>query len=322
MKAEECNAELISVIDKGKIDFSVVRKLIRLCRDRNVAIWHGHDYKTNVLGLIVRRFHRMKLISTVHGWVNHDTLTPAYYWLDRQALKYYDEVICVSKDLLETCHSSGVREERCHLIHNAIDTEQFQRRSDSSTAKKAIGMETAPFLIGAVGRLAPEKGFSHLISACEQLMEEGLNIHLMIAGEGPLHEELRNQIISTKYAERLHLLGQCQNVIPIFEAMDLFVLSSLREGLPNVVLEAMAMQVPVVATEIAGVPSLITHGTHGCLVPPDDIEQLAVGMRQVILSQSLQDRYRLAARLRIEQEYSFENRMQKIATLYEQVLER
>ena len=88
LKAKESGAELISVPDKGKIDITVIKKLVRLCRERKVAIWHGHDYKTNVLGLIVRRFHKMKLVSTVHGWVNHlPSDSPLYYWLDRQASK-------------------------------------------------------------------------------------------------------------------------------------------------------------------------------------------------------------------------------------------
>ena len=139
--------------------------------------------------------------------------------------------------------------------------------------------------------------------------------------KGRWKRQLKQQISKTKYAGNLQLLGHCQDVIPLFEAMDMFVLSSLREGLPNVVLEAMAMGVPVVATQVAGIPSLIEDHRHGLLVPPDDVAKLAQTMQQMIINPERRDQLSQAARSRIELEYSFERRMQEIAIIYDQLLE-
>src|SRR5579885_2359670 len=102
-KAARYNAPLVSIPDRGPWDWRVVTELLAVCRRENVAVWHGHDYKTNALGLLLRRFHPMRLVTTVHGWVHHTARTPLYYRLDRLCLPRSERVICVSEDLFEAC---------------------------------------------------------------------------------------------------------------------------------------------------------------------------------------------------------------------------
>ena len=107
-KAAAWQAPLLSVHDRGPWDWRVVTQLLALCRRERVRIWHGHDYKSNALGLLLRRFWPMCLVTTVHGWVKHTRRTPLYYWLDQVCLPRYDLVICVSEDLQERCLACGV----------------------------------------------------------------------------------------------------------------------------------------------------------------------------------------------------------------------
>src|SRR5260370_31494462 len=102
-KARAWGAPLLSVPDRGFWDLGVIPRLLNICRRERVAIWHGHDYKSNALGLLLRRFWPMRLVTTLHGWVHHTARTPLYYWIDRLSLRFYEKAICVSEDLYKNC---------------------------------------------------------------------------------------------------------------------------------------------------------------------------------------------------------------------------
>jgi glycosyltransferase involved in cell wall biosynthesis len=321
-KARIWQAPLIEVDDRGPWDWRVVNQLLNICRRERVAIWHGHDYKSNALGLLLRRFWPMRLVTTVHGWVHETRRTPLYYWIDRVCLPRYERVICVSPDLLEKSVACGVPRERCVLIENGIDTEEFVRRRETAEAKIELGLPPSRFVIGAVGRLSPEKGFDLLIQAVDQLLYNGLDVSLLIVGEGDCRQALQSQIISLGRGDRIQLLGYRADTRGVYEAMDVYALSSLREGLPNALLEAMALEVPVVATRIAGVPRLITHEEDGLLVEPGSVEALAQALIRLKNDDGLRDRLRKAGRETIESRYSFRARMDRIRALYDQLLDR
>jgi glycosyltransferase involved in cell wall biosynthesis len=294
--------------------------LLKVCRQQRVAIWHGHDYKTNALGLLLKRFHRMRLVTTVHGWVHHTTRTPMYYKVDRWCLPRYEKVFCVSDDLHTICRDIGVKDENNILLENGIDTVEYTRRRTTGEAKALLGYPVNELLVGAVGRLEPEKAFELLIRAIHRLNDSELSVRLVIVGEG--HDRSRLEGIATELgiADRVQLVGWQSDVRGYFEAMDLFVLSSLREGLPNVLLEAMALKVPCVATRIAGIPKLITDGRDGRLVSPNDLDELTRAVHELLTSDRMRAEFRTAARETIETRYSFAARIGKIARVYDEML--
>jgi glycosyltransferase involved in cell wall biosynthesis len=321
-KAERWQAPLVSIPDRGFWDWKVVPLLLNACRKECVALWHGHDYKTNLLGLLLRRFWPMRLVTTVHGWVHHTSRTPLYYAIDRWCLPRYERVLCVSDDLRQRCLESGVPPERCLLIENAIDTEEFLRRHTAAEAKRELGLQCDRVVIGGVGRLSPEKGFDVLLHALAHLRARGADVELLLVGEGEQRATLAALADSLGFRDRVSLTGFQGDPRRCYEAMDLFVLSSLREGLPNVVLEAMAMEVPVVATRIAGVPCLIEEGQNGLLVEPGSAEELAAAILRLIEDNGLRERLRQQGRHTTETRYSFRNRMRKIAAVFDEVLGR
>jgi glycosyltransferase involved in cell wall biosynthesis len=264
----------------------------------------------------------MKLVTTVHGWGVRTGRAPVYYQLDKWSLRHYDAVVCVSEDLYIECLRCGVAATRCHLIHNAIDTEEYRRGKKRDEAKRELGTPPQGVLIGAVGRLSPEKGFDLLIRAVAELLGQGHDVSLWVAGEGDERERLAGLVGQLGLQEHVRLLGHVDNPKAFYEALDAFVLSSIREGLPNVLLEAMALEVPVVATRIAGVPQLIRDGENGLLVDAGSVEPLAVGIRRLLDAPQLAGQLATAARRTIEQSYSFERRMEKMVRVYEDVLGR
>jgi glycosyltransferase involved in cell wall biosynthesis len=319
-KALAAQAPLYSVSDRGPWDWRVLVQLLRICRRERVEIWHGHDYKSNALGLLLRRFWPMRLVSTVHGWVRQTRRTPLYYKIDELCLPHYEAIICVSKDLQERCIACGVPAQRCQLIENAIDTEEYSRRIGTDEAKKSLGLTPGRFLIGAVGRLSSEKGFEVLIRATDQLLKTDAQVELAIIGVGEQKDQLQALIAQLGRQDRIRLWGYRADVRDLYAAMDIFALSSVREGLPNVLLEAMAMEVPVVATRIAGIPSLIQDGQNGLLVEPSCARSLTEALTRLLEDAALRIRLRQAARATVENQHSFFVRMQKLSALYDQLL--
>jgi glycosyltransferase involved in cell wall biosynthesis len=321
-KALRYAAPLVSVPDRGPWDWRVVSELLAVCRREQVAVWHGHDYKTNALGLLLRQFWPMRLVSTVHGWVQHTARTPLYYRLDRLCLPRYEKVFCVSDDLVEACRTAGVSKTDCVLLENGIDTDEYSRRATIAEAKAALEWPADSLVIGAVGRLAPEKAFDVLVRAFAELRSGGLDVRLVVVGEGDERGRLEALAANLGVADRVALPGWQSDVRKYLEAMDVFALSSLREGLPNALLEAMALEVPVVATRVAGVPRVVRDGENGLLVEPGDLPGLTRALRDLLTTVGQRDRFREAGRRTVETRYSFRSRMGKLAATYDEMLAR
>jgi glycosyltransferase involved in cell wall biosynthesis len=321
-KARRARAPLFGVHDRGAWDWRVVPEFLRICRRERVRIWHGHDYKSNLLGLLLRRFWPMRLVTTVHGWVHYTPRMPLYYAIDRFCLRHYERVICVSADLKATCLALGVPAQRCVLIKNGVDTAAYARRLSPEDAKRRLGVPAGRLVVGAVGRLSPEKGFADLIRCADELLRRGLDLELLIVGEGEQKDALRDLIRQLGRGERVRLLGYRVDTTRLYEAMDVFALSSVREGLPNVLLEAMAMEVPVVATRIAGVPDVIRDGENGYLVEPAAPAEMLRALARLLTDDGLRARFAAGARRGVEAGHSFAGRMEQVRILYDDLLGR
>ena len=317
-RANEANAGILEIDDGGIFDTSMIKKTINACREHRVDIWHGHDYKTNLLGWLVSKFHPMRLITTAHGWVDFSGRLPTYYRYEKRwILPRYETVICVSSTVMEQAIAGGTPASKCKLIENAIDHEQFVRNRKINEAKLAdhdVPSET--FLIGSIGRLSEEKGFDLLIDAVAELITQGLNLQLVIAGEGPEKDNLQGQIARRGLSEQVKLIGFCQDTRSFYESLDLFVLSSHREGLPNVVLEAMAVGAPVLATAVDGVPRIITDGQDGCLIEAGSSQTIRDAIVSLANKPEQRDTFSRQGIATIKEKWSFRRRMERVAEIY------
>jgi glycosyltransferase involved in cell wall biosynthesis len=319
-RAERLQAPLAEIPDRGLFDLRAVLDLVRLCRCERVSIYHGHDYKSNVLGLLLKRFHPMRLVTTAHGWVVHTARTPLYYRVDKFCLRRYERVICVSDDLVTECAQAGVSPERLVLLENGVELTAYARTVPTADAKARLGFDPTRLLIGAIGRLSPEKGFDVLINAVAKLRERGVLPQVAIVGDGGEQPRLRAMIERLGLRTDVCLVGFQADPRPYYEAFDVFALSSLREGLPNVLLEAMALGVPCVATRVNGVPRLIEDGVSGRLVVSGDDASLAAGLGELLAEDSLRRRLSSAAHRVVGQRYSFARRIERLARLYDEIL--
>jgi glycosyltransferase involved in cell wall biosynthesis len=187
-------------------------------------------------------------------------------------------------------------------------------------AKIELGLPTRGVLIGSVGRLSKEKGFDILIKAIDAVRRNGVDAYLAIAGEGDEYDSLACLIRSLGLEERCFLLGFCKDTLKLFQAFDVFALSSHREGLPNVILEAMALEVPIVATSVGSVSDVIGGNNPVSLVRPGDIQQMAESLTTMVKNSELRIQVAATGRQRVESHFSFSRRMERVAGVYNELL--
>ena len=204
-----------------------------------------------------------------------------------------------------------------HLIHHGVNLSLFQPPREPPP-------RTSPPLILAVGRLVAKKGFADLIHACALLKGAGYTFRCLIYGEGPLHAELTAQITHLGLTQEVALAGACtqQELVAMMQQATLFALTPYvtedgdRDGVPNVLVEAMACGLPVVSTTIGGVPELVTHAVNGLLAPPHDREAIAANLALLLADDPLRERLGRAAHVTVTQFFNLHSAAQRLATLF------
>ncbi len=320
--AERAGCELISIAERGPVDPRTVTALLRICRRYDVTIWHGHDYKSNLLGLLLRRFHRMRLVTTLHGWVDLDLRTKLYFALDRMSLRAYERVFCVSGDLADAARRCGVPAERISMLRNGVDGEDFQRSGSPASApmRAALGVAPDRRVVAVIARLAPVKGIDLILEAFARVASDQVDSELWIAGDGPERAALEGCAVRLGLGERVRFLGFQEDVRPVLEASDIAVSASWREGTPNALLEAMAMEVPVIAADVGGVGALVRDEESGLRFAAGDVEGLATELRRLLNDAELRERLALAGRELVRWQFSLAERMRIEAAAYDRLL--
>jgi glycosyltransferase involved in cell wall biosynthesis len=319
-----------TIDERSKIDIGAMRQLLRILRDKQIHILHGHCYKSDLYGLILRRFHKMKLVTTAHGplatfrffWASKNwRVRYLYDQIDLRILRYFEVVIMVSDTMRGIIARHGVDPRKLIWVRNAIDSRYFRRSPAPDMAFRAsLGIPEGARVVGAVGRLNGEKDYPNLLAAARILTAQHKNLYFVIAGKGELEAELKQLARDWGLTERVVFLGHFHDVRKVFELMDVYALSSTREGLPNTVLEAMAMEVPIVSTDVDGVKEAVSDGCEAVLVPARDSARLADAIREVLDNPALRTRLVRNARRKVESEFSFAHRTRTVEDIYRRVV--
>jgi glycosyltransferase involved in cell wall biosynthesis len=318
-QAEAQHCPLWQIEECGPLDLRAVRRMLALVRELKVTIWHAHDYKSDVLGLLLRRFWPMKLVTTVHGFTRETARTRLYARIDNRVLPRYDRIVAVSPALYDHCLRIGVPEANLHYVPNAIDAREFQRGRSIADARRLLDIDTDAVVMGCVGRLSKEKGVGRAIRTLARLRKATPMLQLHLFGDGPDRPRLQAMVRELKLGDRVRFHGWQRDTRPCFEALDMLLLPSRTEGMPNTVLEAMAMGVPVAATDVGGVRELLHDGRCGVILNQHETDWVGpiLGMLR-----DASGRAELAshARSRIESLYTYEHRFQRIAAIYDDLL--
>ncbi len=256
---------------KGALD------ILGFARQEGFGVLHSHGYKGDILfGFLPRRLRRIPVVATLHGWTSAGAISRmrVYEWLDARALKHIDAVVAVNGRMLANprLKKSGIN---LHVVNNGMPPAQAEvRELDQEVAEFC----KAGFIVGAIGRLTQEKGFKYLVEAFARVRERRKDARLVILGDGPEKDLLAGAAATFGLKDGLLMPGYRAGASRYLRLFDIFVLPSLTEGLPMVVLEAMQNGVPIVATRVGGVPEVLEEGAAGVLIESASARAVAEGI--------------------------------------------
>jgi glycosyltransferase involved in cell wall biosynthesis len=317
-RAATLGLDYCEVVQRSILARGVLRALRRIVAARQIEVVDAQDYKAAFFAFRLARQMGVIPMATLHGWSGHHWRERlVYYPAERLLTARFPFAVAVSDEIRQTLVRWGGRPERVGVLRNGIDPQQFCRTTATTAQiRAALGLAPSDVVIGGVGRLETEKRFDVLLEAMGRLAPHRPELRLILVGEGTRRDALERHVTRLGVADRCRFLGHRRDVCDVYQAMDVFVQSSDHEGSPTVVVEAMALQVPVVATDVGGTRALVEHGVHGLLVPRRDPAAMAAAIVDTLERRDATARRVAAARTRVETELSFAARTRTLERWY------
>lgn len=303
----------------NKFDFRAVFKVVGLVKREKYRLLHCHTPRTAMIGALAAPLAGVPMVYHVHSPTSRDSTRPIANWVntatERLSLSGVSKLICVSKSLAEHMKDEGFAAEKICVVPNGVPI------ADSIPERQP---PVGEWMLGSVALFRPRKGMEVLIDAMAILRDGGYNVRLHAVGpfETPEYEkQIKERAAAKGVAHAIHWAGFTNNVNAELAKMDLFVLPSLfGEGLPMVVLEAMAMGVPCVGTKVEGVPEAIRDGLDGVLAQPNDPNDLAAAIQRVMSGQADWSQLRESAIERHAERFSDVSMSAGVAAAYRQLV--
>jgi glycosyltransferase involved in cell wall biosynthesis len=262
-------------------------RLTRLLVRERVTILQTHGARANFYGRIAGRLAGVPvIISTVHNSLKDYEVRSLRRWLYtfllRLTLPLVHQIICVSnanrRDLIEECPAAAAK---THTVYNGVDPSAFPSHPDCKKVRKELGIVSGPVLV-MIARLTEQKGHRYLLQTFPNLMKMWPQFCCVFVGTGELQDSLHRMAMDLGVEQACRFVGVREDIADVVAAADVVVLPSLSEGFPFVLLEALAMGCPVVASRVNGVPELIEDHKTGLLVPPRDPQALAAAIQEIL----------------------------------------
>jgi len=308
----EAGVEHCVVEDGGPIDWRMASRVGSVLRRWRPSIVQTHGYKATAVAYLLRGLqHRpWRWIGFHHGVTTEDVKDRFYHWVDKQLLRAADRVVVMSQAQARAFRHCG---NRVRIIYNAALVPPVPPPAN------ALPGGLARPIVGVVGRLSREKGVDVFLDACAVLAGKGVVFSALVAGDGPDRALLEARCARLGLAPSIRFLGQVSNVGAVYRNLDLVVLPSRSEGLPNTLLEAMQADVPVVATAVGAVPEVVGTSPAARLVAPESAAGLADAIEWAIRQGD--SPAAAAARRDVVSRFSLERRVEAHLKVYRELLE-
>lgn len=255
----------------SRFDIRVILKLVRLIRKKRIHIIHTHGYKSDIIGLVAARLAGIRSVSTPHGFgvVNDDFKLRMFARIGYRILRYFDKIVPLSEEIEGEINRLKIPSARVRLILNGVDLDEIESLKTDG-GPDYFRNEDAKIVY--VGRLDTGKNIHELIHSFDLLYKEIKNVRLVIIGDGTHRQALERLAGGMSSRSRIEFMGYRKDRLVLLKECDIFSMTSVREGIPRCLMEAMAMGLPVVAYDIPGVDTLVTHRKTGLTTQPGNIE--------------------------------------------------
>jgi len=312
------------------IDLRALYKLYRFIKRGKYDIVHTHSSKAGIVGRLAAKLAGVPII--IHSPHSHifygyygEFLSLVFVWMEK--------IFALFTDRIFTLTSIGKREHieygvglssKFTVVHSGVPLEPFLNVKVNKAADKRqeFSLNENDIVCIFVSRLVPVKGHQYLISAIPEVLENVPSAKFVLVGDGELRDELEQQALSLGVKDSVIFTGLRHDVPELLAMSDLFVLSSINEGMGRVLVEAMAVGLPVVATKVGGVPDVVVDGETGILVPSENSKVLAGAIMRLLKDENMRRRMGEAGRRRVNPAFGVEAMVGKIANVYEELIKR
>ena len=316
-KLKNTGIDVVRIPRRSRLDFTHIFKVANFMREQKIDVVMTTLNYADVIGLIAGRLAGVKAAFSWETISSPEWLYKRRLWPYLFAIKFCTRVISVSeatrKWLIE---KRKVPAEKVEVIPYGVNLEEYNTHVNSNL-RKELGLSKDAPIVGMVGRLHPQKGHTYLIQAARIVVEKHRHAHFVLIGDGDLRTSLENEVRAANLWENFSFLGFRSDVSKLVKSFDIFTLPSLYEGLPNVVLEAMASAKPVIATPVDGTKEVVIDGETGLLVAQKDPVSLAQAILKLIEDPSAAVSMGMKGRMRVEKKFSLTKQVKKFEELYE-----
>ncbi len=301
-------------------DPTLILQTKELIKSHNFNIIQTHGHKANFIARFVKRKIQIPWVCFVHGWTDEDLKIRLYNRIDRWAIKSAHRIVAVSEAMKAKLVKNGIPDPKITVIYNAIEDNGFYRDPPDPDLKKQFAANSDTLLVGVIGRLSREKGQRIFLEGWEKVCRQLPNAKAILVGDGPDRKMLEGMCVQRGLKDKVIFVGHQVNPHPFYRILDLVVMPSLSEGLPNVPLEALAHKKPIVATSVGGTPEVIEDGRNGILVKPGDSRSLADAVLEMLMNSEKRNLMAADGPSSLFPKFSPQERTLKILSVYRELL--
>lgn len=320
-RAKESNLQTISLGASGLK--ALVHETLQVIRSRQIDLVCTHGYKPDIVGILASRIARVPIACFLRGWTGESALVRAYEQMDRWALPFADRIVCLSRSQAEKVRAHPLLRSKIRIVCNAISAipdDENSRSQARAELRRRLKLADNCKIIASAGRLSPEKGVSDFISAVAEISRQFTSATFVVFGDGVMRGALEEHARTVGVHDRLAFAGFHADLSSMLPGIDILVNPSHSEQMPNIVLEAMAAGIPVVATNVGAVAEIAGSDAAVRLVPPRTPEVLAQAIRNLLVSPDAASELGQAGRRRVLTAYSLAAQQRQFDALYEELL--
>lgn len=305
-------------------DIFALIEIFLFIKENNIEFVHTHSSKAGILGRIAANLAKAKvIIHTVHGWSFNDYQPKikklCFIWLERLTARFTDKLIVVSGYDLQTGINNHIgREDKYKIVRYGIDHSEFNLTAQD--LRKKLGIKSNDLVVGMIACFKPQKSPQDFIRLAFLVNKKLPGVKFILAGDGILRKEIERLIVEAKLRQQFFLMGWRRDIPRILSIMDIFVLTSLWEGLPISVLEAMVSSKPVISTDTGGVREVVFEARTGFLVPQRDMRTMSERVISLLKNEALRKKIGIAAKASLGDNYSLANMARNTENLYNDLI--
>lgn len=302
-----------------RFDPALIFQAWSIVRDSEINIIQSHGYKSALIAWALKKITGISWIAFAHGYTNENWKMALYNCLDRWLMAKADRVVVVSSALGNSLATCGVSRSAICVIHNSINQECLAASVSGDKFRRLVQVGTNELLVGVIGRLSREKGQGLFLDAFREVSRTIPQARAVLVGEGPDEGHLRAKVVGLGLESTVSIAGYQADISSIYGALDLVVIPSYSEGLPNVLLEAMIHGKAVVTTSVGGIPEVLPIGLRRWMVPPGEVQPLARAISDALADEEMRREWGRSGCAHVREHFSPQERARQVLALYREV---